>query len=154
MTSRPCLLIHTLTLCSLLGCLLLGCSSADPVVYQRPSTAERAARAVFVESRPDLPRVIKQQLLSFQTTPETALRRVDYVRARPDLPQGLKQRILAGSVRLNMKAEHVRAAWGEPVQQELRGGVERWVYPSFSRRDPTRKVELFFRNGEVESIRN
>ena len=149
MTFRPCLLIFTLALCC-----LLGCSSADPVVYQRPRAAERAARAAFVESRPDLPPVIKQQLLSFQTTPETALRRVDYVRARPDLPQGLKQRILAGSVRLHMKAEHVRAAWGEPAQQEFRGGVERWVYPSFSRRDPTRKVELFFRNGEVESIRN
>ncbi len=135
-------------------CSLLGCSSPDPVVYQRPSTVERAARAAFVESRPDLPPVIKRQLLSFQTTPETALRRVGYVRARPDLPAGLKQQILAGRVRLQMKAEHVRAAWGEPGRQELKDGVERWVYPSFSRSDPTRKVEIFFRKGEVVTIRN
>ncbi len=124
------------------------------MIDQRPSTEARAARAAFVESRPDLPPVIKRQLLSFQTTPETALRRVGYVRARSDLPEGLKQRILAGNVRLHMKVEHVRAAWGEPGQQELKDGLERWVYPSFSRSDPTRKVELFFRKGEVVSIRN
>ena len=79
---------------------------------------------------------------------------MDDVRARPDLSPGLKRRILAGNVGLHMKAEHVRAAWGEPEQQELRDGLERWVYPSFSRSDPSGKVELFLHEGKVVTIRN
>ena len=131
-----------------------GCSSPEPVVYQRPSTEEKAARAAFVENHPDLPPVIKRQLLAFQTTPETALRRVDYVRRRPGLPRHVQQQILAGNVRLHMKAEHVRAAWGEPEQQEFQGGLERWVYTWYSRSQPDRKVELFLRDGQVVTMRN
>ena len=131
---------------------LFGCSRPQPVVYNLPSKEEKAARAAFVGSHPELPPVLIDQLLRLQTTPEAALRRFEYVRARPGLRAGLQQLILAGEVRLHMK-EHVRAAWGEPTRIGRRDGLEEWIYQAFSRRDPSRQVALLFHRGEVVDIR-
>lgn len=133
---------------------LSGCSEPATVAYQRPGQKEKAARAAFVDSHPNLPPVVKRQLLAFETTPEVALRRVEYVRAHPDLAPIVRQQILTGSVRLQMTKEQVRAAWGEPESVEVKGVFERWVYPSFSQSGPARSVEIFFRDGEVVTVRN
>ncbi len=132
---------------------LTACSSPEPVVYRQPSREEKGVRAAFVDSHADFTPRVKRQLLGFNTTPEAALRRVEYVRAHADLPGVWKQFILAGEVRLHMKDEHVRAAWGEPSQTRNTGGLVEWTYPVFSRRGVSREAKLYFRAGELVDVR-
>ena len=132
---------------------LTACSSPEPMVYKQPSKEEKAARAAFVDSYADFPPLVKRQLVGFKTTPEAALRRVEYVRAHPDLPGAWQRFILTGEVRLHMKEEHVRAAWGEPSQTRHPGGLVEWTYPVFSRRGVSREAKLYFRGGELMDIR-
>lgn len=129
----------------------VGCAS-EPVPYDRPSEAERETRQVFVENHPDLPSVLRQQVLSFQSTPDAAIRRTVYLRLHPELPAGRQQLILRGDVRLGMTPKEVRACWGEPLDASSTAEAETWIYPVVSRRAADRHTRLQFERGRLIAI--
>ena len=130
-----------------------GCGSASKAAYDGPTDEERALRAAFIESHPELPTSVKVQLRNFDTRPQDVLRRVDYLRANPNPSKLRRELVLHGNVRIEMQEADVRASWGEPEEVEPSGEGATWIYPVFSRRGHDRKVRLRFARGILVNLR-
>ena len=136
----------------LLGMLLTACGSPENANW-RPSDRERQGRAAFIQSHPEFPRELVEQLRRFEAEPQDALRRYQYLASQRRLPHALRRLILYGVVRVGMHEDHVRAAVGEPTSVTPRGkDSERWTYPVPSRSGTLREMEVVLRNRLVIGV--
>ena len=135
-----------------LGLLLSSCGEPE-IADWRPSQKDRQIRMSFVESHPELPAELVEQLRRFETTPGDALRRHQYVESRPRLPPALRRLILYGVARVDMHEDHIRAALGEPGSITARGDeTEEWIYPVPSRTGSLRELEVVLRKRRVVAV--
>jgi len=117
-----------------------------------PTDEERAARAAFIYSHPELPASIKGQLRRFETRPQDVLRRIDFLRAHQGLSSLRRDLIRHGHVRVEMRTVEVRASWGEPEKVDRQGETETWAYSAYSSRGLDRSTRLRFIRGTLVKL--
>lgn len=80
-------------------------------------------------------------------------RRQAFVENNPDLSSEMRELVLEGKIRLGMRADLVRASWGEPrdINRTVTSSIirEQWVYGSTGNR-----TYIYIRNGTVTSFQD